>query len=989
MPVLYERYNQKYQSSMSVYGTEWRAMTFTIGTVSNNTQFYIKRIRLFIYREGTTPGTCTVAIRATSGGLPTGANLGSGTFNGNAVPTSPKWVEVSVGNALATPSTQYVIVLSVPTGDASNKIIWKQNSMGVYAGGNRCDSADSGVNWTSGGASTAEMFEVYGGSVSLWHGKSKTAIPTNMATYYNRLTGGSTWVVIAVRARRYGTSCAAGVLRNFRVKLDTAPGAGKTWTFKIWKAGASTAVVVAITGTATEGIDTTNSVTIAANDRLLIEAVPTTTPAIPTNISWCVEYESVSMSYSQIHGASETAFIPASNDYWCPLMGNGDRATTRDKYHIMPIAGTLYNLYVYASAVLPALTTATFTVEKNDVATTLTVTVAAGASYGAVTSNVAFVAGDKFTIKANTSNTTDTVWCWSCTVYSTVEGDFICAHNYGIDSLATLYNAFALSFDAWNASETGLPGISSPMTIYNMYMVLEVAPGASGTKTFTLRKNAADTTMTVTMTGATLVASDTTHYQSIAAYDTLSMKETYTGTPVVAHPCMSFKCRIPVAYTVYPQEIIGAKETVSATVTHGGVAYESIVPEKIGLMETSIANACFQPTVNELLGVKDMVSEVATLQRTVNETLGIKDTPVTYMTIQKTINEILGMFEVFPTFPKPFPLSYQLGTSLYAGKQTTVNEILGIKETATDNALFNRTVDEKIGLFDTTGKWATLSRTINEIIGLLENYIVTRKRQSITTELFGLLDVVSAILSAVKTSTVNETLGLLDTKTVISGFVRIVPETLGIKDTPVLNAAKFRTFTELIGYIETASATLTAYSTYERIVNEIIGFKETASQTTKFSRTIPEFIGFKEITSNVGTFSKTVTELLGIKDTPWTGIGYGRSINEKIGLLETASGTLYAGLQVTVNEKLGVLNTVSQNTTFSRTVNEQLGLTDTSIIGVKYGRTVNEMIGLMDTVGIKKWVQIYEKLGLIDSASTIKNYIWTNYAYQFDINVYY
>jgi len=77
------------------------------------------------------------------------------------------------------------------------------------------------------------------------------------------------------------TKCAfpvAGKLKNFYVRLNQAPGAGKSFTFTIRKNGADTALVVTISGTDTVGQNTTNEIEIAVGDLVNIKIAPTNTP---------------------------------------------------------------------------------------------------------------------------------------------------------------------------------------------------------------------------------------------------------------------------------------------------------------------------------------------------------------------------------------------------------------------------------------------------------------------------------------------------------------------------------------------------------------------------------------------------------------------------------------------------------------------------------------------------------------------------------------
>jgi len=140
----YEYYKAGDNSYLGAYGATWEAQTFTPSTGHN-----IGYVKLKAYRYDS-PGTVTVGIRATDvGGEPTGDDLTSGTFDGDAITdVSPgEWVTVTLTPYSLSGSTKYAIVVRAPNGDVWNYINWRVNTAGEYAGGNATTSVDSGDNW--------------------------------------------------------------------------------------------------------------------------------------------------------------------------------------------------------------------------------------------------------------------------------------------------------------------------------------------------------------------------------------------------------------------------------------------------------------------------------------------------------------------------------------------------------------------------------------------------------------------------------------------------------------------------------------------------------------------------------------------------------------------------------------------------------------------------------------------------------------------------
>lgn len=124
--------------------TLWGGMPFTVGVVGQNKQFTITRVELYLKRLAGLPGVVTASIRATSGGLPTGADLATGTFDGDTISTVDYgWHTINMSGYSLQPDTQYAIVLHT----TDNSIYWMFASAGGYTGGYACSSSDSGSSW--------------------------------------------------------------------------------------------------------------------------------------------------------------------------------------------------------------------------------------------------------------------------------------------------------------------------------------------------------------------------------------------------------------------------------------------------------------------------------------------------------------------------------------------------------------------------------------------------------------------------------------------------------------------------------------------------------------------------------------------------------------------------------------------------------------------------------------------------------------------------
>ena len=145
----YESYDDTPDSYMNPYGASWYAQTFTVGNTGANENFNLTSIKLFAHRYGT-PGTITVAIKATTAGLPSGEDISTGTFDGDTLGDSvAEWFEVTMSSVELSADTKYALIVKCLAGDWNATINWQiVYGGGTYTGGNEQATDDSGANWT-------------------------------------------------------------------------------------------------------------------------------------------------------------------------------------------------------------------------------------------------------------------------------------------------------------------------------------------------------------------------------------------------------------------------------------------------------------------------------------------------------------------------------------------------------------------------------------------------------------------------------------------------------------------------------------------------------------------------------------------------------------------------------------------------------------------------------------------------------------------------
>lgn len=126
---------------------KWRAQTFTAS--ANAWENTVSSVSLNLTKTGSPTGNATVHLFATSGGLPTGASLGSQALAYASISTGVNTFYFSTPVAI-TPGTVYAIVLDPGAGvSGGNSIAWNYQNSDVYADGQSATSANSGSTWTA------------------------------------------------------------------------------------------------------------------------------------------------------------------------------------------------------------------------------------------------------------------------------------------------------------------------------------------------------------------------------------------------------------------------------------------------------------------------------------------------------------------------------------------------------------------------------------------------------------------------------------------------------------------------------------------------------------------------------------------------------------------------------------------------------------------------------------------------------------------------
>lgn len=363
----------------------------------------------------------------------------------------------------------------------------------------------------------------------------------------------------------------AGTLRNLRIRLTTAPGAGTSRTIKVRKNGVDTSLSITISGTSTFAEDTSNQVVVAAGDRITLIGTVTGSPASTLSNQVSLEFEGDVSAQNFLSGGAATPSNSA-RQFSSPT-GDSNAGqwygTENDVSIVIPHSCTITELYGYLHVAPGAGKSRAFSIYKNGSEEASSIfTISDANQSGNITGlSISCVAGDRISISTNPSGTPASSGTSTGILFeSAIDGESIICNVTVIAGSGTEYqklmahgnNGIAnTTIEANGDSEAGTTSFS----LKNLTVRLATAPGAGKSRTFKSRKNAADGGLSVLISETATTGSDTSNSDSISVGDLIDVSSLATSSPAVSAVKISmtqFIGDVPPAAVVRTLPLLGA-----------------------------------------------------------------------------------------------------------------------------------------------------------------------------------------------------------------------------------------------------------------------------------------------------------------------------------------------------------------------------------------------------------------------------------------------
>lgn len=366
-------------------------------------------------------------------------------------------------------------------------------------------------------------------------GPDAAGVPSNSATRFIALAAGSAQSIWASSRGAADTPMPAdGTLRDLYVRLPVALTSGQSWQFVVHKNGVDTGLTVTITSTGLTASDNVNTVSVVKGDLICLKSVPSSTPNAQSAIQASMIFEGDNASEGCMFFMAATG---TTASFMAPGCSSASNSTEALRTGVMPTAGTVDELRVQLSAAPGTSNSRTFAIRKNGVDTGLTLTISNSATSGSATgTSVSWVAGDTISLNHTISGSPASAAVMASALWKpTIDGEAVLfgLFNGGPSASAANYANLRGASAASDATETDTHNIAPvAITLSKFRADISTAPGAAKSRAFTVRQNAADTALAVTISGASdITASDTADTVSLAAGDLVNVATTPSGTP--------------------------------------------------------------------------------------------------------------------------------------------------------------------------------------------------------------------------------------------------------------------------------------------------------------------------------------------------------------------------------------------------------------------------------------------------------------------------
>jgi hypothetical protein len=312
------------------------------------------------------------------------------------------------------------------------------------------------------------------------------------------------WQSSATTGDTYALMPTTGTFSSLCVNLTTAPGAGASFTWTLYKNGSDQPITVTISGAQKQACDLVDTTGFVPGDLVALHVTPSSGPApASTFSSWYIVQTPQVPGETILFGSQQ-----AGNAQYLSLAGNsGSLSTEPAMATILPAAGTVTK---YIAEYVGTGASVNTVLDQNQSATSFSASLTSGV-FVEKTGNLSVSAGDVFDVNETGITGTSAVYA-SIVFVPNIAGQFVIPSYRNAVSNADPLFYLAVSgrtSSPLQTTEADAQQIGGNIQIQGVYAQSLAAPGSGAQYAFTLRDNKANTALSTTLSGTSVTACTT------------------------------------------------------------------------------------------------------------------------------------------------------------------------------------------------------------------------------------------------------------------------------------------------------------------------------------------------------------------------------------------------------------------------------------------------------------------------------------------------
>jgi len=416
------------------------------------------------------------------------------------------------------------------------------------------------------------------------------------------------WQASPTTGDTYALMPTTGTFSTFCVNLSTAPGAGASWTWTLYKNGLDEYVTVKISGAQKQACDLVDTAGFSPGDLVALHVTPSVSPAPASTFSSWYIVQTPSVPGETILFGSQQVGSPQ----YLSLAGNSSSQSTEAQMAtVIPTAGTVTK---YIAEFVGTGSSVKAVLDHNESASALSASLSTSGTYVEQAGNLSVSAGDLLDVNETGITATSAVYT-SVVFVPNVPGQFVLPtwHDSANDTDPVFYFPVTGRADGpLLAVEGQAQQIGGNVQVQGVFVRSTAAPGGTAQYAFTLRDNGANSAFNTILSGTNLAACTTSASVagcatgSAVAVNNLDLLDTSvvpTGSPIATGGvAVSYLAYVPqLVFSTEPPATGTAGTTLSSVVVelqdqngnpiNGSTAQVTISSSPAGVSGTLTANA--------------------------------------------------------------------------------------------------------------------------------------------------------------------------------------------------------------------------------------------------------------------------------------------------------------------------------------------------------------------------------------------------------------